>query len=445
MLATQPPAKPVRKVTIYRTVGLMHRPQAEVVGPTPQAAVESCHKCPGTLDSLRLVARAGDAAPGTSDGVVLSGFLRHSTSPSVCAINGEGQVAFKALIAGPGVDSTNNQGIFATDLEGNLHLIARTGDTFDIGGDEYRTISFLGFVSGSGIEDGRRSAFNDAGELAFVAMFSDHSSGVFVARTGPLTRTWGGSGGNDWSNTANWNTAVAFAQTDILAFTGNTGLNSNNDQVDRQIGGVKFAAGSGTFQLGGNALKLAGKINDQATARQEMNLPVEFVAGLNSGTINVISAGELQISQPVSGDQGLRKTGLGLLKLTQDAAYTGDTIVEAGVLEMAGLSNSDSTTVGTATTTATLITEHIRQDVLTINAGSKVTISATGGVSGTSVLNVLNLANTSGSFSWGAAGSGGTMQTLGEQNAMNSVPEPTSWGLLAMAFIAGLAAWRRNR
>lgn len=52
---------------------------------------------------------------------------------------------------------------------------------------ELRTISDLKFgffPLSSGNEDGRRSGFNDRGQLAFLAKFTDGTSGVFVADLG---------------------------------------------------------------------------------------------------------------------------------------------------------------------------------------------------------------------------------------------------------------------
>jgi autotransporter-associated beta strand protein len=93
--------------------------------------------------------------------------------------------------------------------------------------------------------------------------------------------------------------------------------------------------------------------------------------------------------------------GRGKLVLTQNVAYTGDTDVEDGTLVVPGVSNGEATIVGTATTTAELITGQVRQDALTINAGSTATISTAGGAGGTSVVNFLYIANGTGGFSWG--------------------------------------------
>jgi len=134
----------------------------------------------GGNSGLALVARAGNAAPGTSSGV---NFLALA-SP---VLNGAGQTAFFGFLTGTGVDGSNDFGFWAEDPLGALTLIAREGDQLDVDdgpGIDLRTISSLvGFQPGneSGNEDGRRSNFNDLGQLAFVATFTDGSSGVFVS------------------------------------------------------------------------------------------------------------------------------------------------------------------------------------------------------------------------------------------------------------------------
>ncbi len=133
--------------------------------------------------SLNLVAREGDAAPGTGPGEVFRDF--NAITP---VLNGAGQIAFLGFLTGTDVDEMNNGGIWATDPNGLLTLIAREGDLFDVNIDplidDLRTIKFVimytGFP-GSGGEDGRATSFNDAGQLAFRLFFTDGSEGVFVA------------------------------------------------------------------------------------------------------------------------------------------------------------------------------------------------------------------------------------------------------------------------
>ena len=126
-------------------------------------------------DGLQLIARTGSNAPGTD--FLFSRYLFGGP-----VVNGNGQIAFLAYLS-DGENETGN-GIWATDLNGNLNLIASTGDQLDVddGPDvDLRTVDTVFFNRPSGNEDGAPSAFNELGELAFIAHFTDGSSGVFVS------------------------------------------------------------------------------------------------------------------------------------------------------------------------------------------------------------------------------------------------------------------------
>jgi hypothetical protein len=122
-------------------------------------------------DSLELVARAGDLAPGTTAGVRFSGLSR-------ATLNDAGQIAFRGDLTG---SASNNLGIWATDQDGALQLIVRKGSQIEVSPGVFRTINDLGFVTDSGNSDGRASAFNDLGQLVFWAKFTNGSQGVFVS------------------------------------------------------------------------------------------------------------------------------------------------------------------------------------------------------------------------------------------------------------------------
>ena len=109
----------------------------------------------------------------------------------------------------------------------------------------------------------------------------------------------------------------------------------------------------------------------------------------------------------------------------------GHVAIEGAVVAQA-ISGTGSTMVGGA-----LTADSIRQDTLTVDAGGKVAI--TGG--GTSVVNFLNIANGSGNFSWEVGGNG----MSGNQSAAAPVPEPATWGLMAVALGTGIMVWRRRQ
>jgi hypothetical protein len=136
----------------------------------------------GPPDNLRLVARQGSQAPGTPAGAKFGTLLLHS-------LNRVGQSAFwTALQSGDGgVTSHNDFGIWAEDRSGALRLIIREGDVIDVDDgpqQDLRTVRSLSFNANS--FDIRSSGFNDLGQLAFVAWFTDGSEGIFVSNLASL-------------------------------------------------------------------------------------------------------------------------------------------------------------------------------------------------------------------------------------------------------------------
>ncbi|QDV76344.1 DUF7453 family protein [Botrimarina mediterranea] len=130
---------------------------------------------------LNLIAREGDPAPGTDArfGNMISPDPFFSPS-----LNGRGQVVFSSRLSGTGVDASNDSAIWAYD-GGALRLIAREGDSIDVSDDPHspdlRTIESLDAELRSSNDDGLPSGFNDRGQIAFYAAFTDGTSGVFVS------------------------------------------------------------------------------------------------------------------------------------------------------------------------------------------------------------------------------------------------------------------------
>jgi hypothetical protein len=122
---------------------------------------------------LKLVVKEGDLVPGTNDAFVDLG---------IPTINAHGQVAF----SGRRIDFTNEHyGIWAQDKNGNLRTIALAGELFDVSDDpdnpDLRTIRYLSFREQGNFHFGEITGFNDRGQIAFFARFTDGTSGVFVS------------------------------------------------------------------------------------------------------------------------------------------------------------------------------------------------------------------------------------------------------------------------
>jgi len=131
----------------------------------------------GAGGSLQLVARGGDPAPSTDS--LFQGIHKLSIS-----LNARGQTAFVGSLAGANVDATNDLGLWAQDLAGQLHKIVREGDFLDVDDGpavNLRQVQSFHFEGGSGNGDGRRSGFSDSGLITFAARFTDGTQGVFVS------------------------------------------------------------------------------------------------------------------------------------------------------------------------------------------------------------------------------------------------------------------------
>ena len=98
--------------------------------------------------TLRLVAREGEHAPGTPEGVVF-----HPIS-SIPLLNDMGQIAFTSFLSGAGVNSSNDEGVWS-DRSGMLELIVRTGDVA------------ARIVPAAAYRNFGRIVLNDAGQIAF--------------------------------------------------------------------------------------------------------------------------------------------------------------------------------------------------------------------------------------------------------------------------------------
>ena len=129
----------------------------------------------GRPDRLKLIALQGQPAPETGDGV----FFDRPRGP---VINKDGQVAFYALLTGPNSRGPDDYGLFATRHNGQLRLIARYGDRFQVAPGDIRTIAPL-FSSSSWASD--VISFNEDSDLSFPVRFTDGSEGIFLARVLP--------------------------------------------------------------------------------------------------------------------------------------------------------------------------------------------------------------------------------------------------------------------
>jgi hypothetical protein len=137
----------------------------------------------GRPGELRLVVHEGQPAPGAGEGVTFANLL--SWDPM---FNANGQVAFGAVLAGPGVTTASDRALYASDPQGNLHLVAREGMRVELPNGTGRIITALDFPTGASGPHSRSQSFNDAGQLIFAAGF-ENGSAVLIANV-PEPDAW---------------------------------------------------------------------------------------------------------------------------------------------------------------------------------------------------------------------------------------------------------------
>ena len=169
----------------------------------------------GSTGAVALVAREGDPAPGTAPGVVFGNGI--TTEP---VLNGAGEVVFTTTLTGPGVDASNNSGLWAGGA-GSLGLVVRAGDVAPGAG-----ANFLGFQD---------PVLNDLGQTAFKGTLVDFTIGVCSEETGSLSLValqGDHAPGTPAGVTFNTFTPLvlnALGHTLIKALLTGSGVNSSND------------------------------------------------------------------------------------------------------------------------------------------------------------------------------------------------------------------------
>lgn len=138
---------------------------------------------------LRLVAQEGSQAPGTPAGTNFTNFELFYAG--YLALNSHGQTAFQAELTGPGVDATNDFGIWS-EGSGALELVIRKGDSvpqtptgtiaentllqgFNAKGETLNRLS----LSGPSIDDTNNGGYwvEKQGELKKLIQFGDQAPG----------------------------------------------------------------------------------------------------------------------------------------------------------------------------------------------------------------------------------------------------------------------------
>ncbi len=238
-------------------------------------------------------------------------------------------------------------------------------------------------------------------------------------------QTWNGAGGdNNWGTGANWTggSPIPSATTDI-SFSGSTQLNPNNNYTAfDDFRNILFNSGAGGFVLGGSAIDLFGKIENNSAATQTVSFAT---IALNSATANEFNpvSGNLTVTSAsivnngnqlkVFGNNGFTLTfgtgttisGTGSLAINQNSivifqraqTYSGDTFVNAGALQFAenGSANSSILRLGDTIANSPAATISITDTNGGTTIGSTIVVRpSASGAEGTRTISATNSSGT---------------------------------------------------
>jgi hypothetical protein len=120
--------------------------------------------------SVAVQARQGNPPPGLASGVKFSAFTSY-------VLPDRGGVATLATISGTGIDTTNNQGLWAVDADGVLQKVLQKKDPLEVNGTN-RTVSSLKIFSALPFVAGQGRSYSSTGDLALLAGFTDLSTAI---------------------------------------------------------------------------------------------------------------------------------------------------------------------------------------------------------------------------------------------------------------------------
>ncbi len=247
----------------------------------------------GIWRDATLIAREGDAAPGTSAGVKLSNIdLEDPAGP--LRLNASGQVAYRASLAGAGVSDSNNVGLWRDST-----LIVREGDIApgSVGGTVFTTLANHQLNAGGQVafaatlsDDGRglylgdgaellqaartgdaldgstittlstsTASFNDKAQLAYTATLADGRSGVFLFTP---TLNWRSTASGSWEDAAKWTLGVNPTDVHDVAIDAATSLSITGPTNAVTLKSLQVGTGTGlvTLQMAGGSIDAADPI-----------------------------------------------------------------------------------------------------------------------------------------------------------------------------------------
>ena len=147
---------------------------------------------------------------------------------------------------------------------------------------------------------------------------------------------------NNWSGDAAPYVGIALQ---FGALNGGSTTNNNDFAAGTQFSGIAFTSAAPSYTLQGNAINLAGPLQNSSSFSQTVGLNIALAAG--GGTLDSGTAG-LTVSGAISGSGSLTKISAGALILTGANSYSGSTTINNGSLQVGGGGSLGNTAIGVA-------------------------------------------------------------------------------------------------
>ncbi|MFN7943231.1 MAG: choice-of-anchor tandem repeat NxxGxxAF-containing protein [Thermoanaerobaculia bacterium] len=130
-----------------------------------------------SANGTRKVALAGQRPPGAIAGITYSSFDQ-------LTVNGHGQLAFRALLAGPGVTGANNRALYVEGNDRLFYLVARTGSQLEVTPGVFRNVSTVNLTYPSAGADGAPRGLGETADLVWLAGTGGISGAIVITGVG---------------------------------------------------------------------------------------------------------------------------------------------------------------------------------------------------------------------------------------------------------------------